>query len=196
MANYNTRYTLIEKIKNRHDDKSWEEFNYFYKAFIHSLLIRFGVSHTDRDDLVQKVLLKIWRKIPEFECRPGKSKFRNWISCIARTESYMLFRTHKRYEKKLMKAAENEASLEDEDPLVYQLAEEEWKVHISTLAWERIKGDLSETYRECFELLGQGLSVDEIAVRLELKKNTVYVYHQRVLQRLRRAIRVLDDELN
>ena len=44
-------------------------------------------------------------------------------------------------------------------------------------------------------LFSEGKNVEEISGELELQKNSVHVYRQRVLKRLNREIRFLDDEL-
>ena len=68
-------------------------------------------------------------------------------------------------------------------------------IHLFHLAWDRIKSELSDTYIQCFELLGSGNTIDDICQKLDIKKNTVHVYRQRILKRLGREIRFLDDEL-
>ena len=62
MESFNTRQTLIAKIRNQHDDRSWEEFVYFYERYIFVVVNKMGVSYQECEDLVQKVLLVLWGK--------------------------------------------------------------------------------------------------------------------------------------
>ena len=195
MDQYNTRQTLIAKIREKHNDQAWEEFSCFYKAYIYSIIIRMGVMDSDRDDLVQKILFEIWKSMTSFKYEAGTGRFRNWVFGVARLQALMHFRTNKRYQKKLTKIQEMADTGETYESEMDAAAEDEWQTHIFHIAWDRIKDDLPESYRECFMLFGQGLDVHEVCARLDIKKNSAHVYRQRVLKRLNREIRFLDDEL-
>ncbi|MDD7985549.1 sigma-70 family RNA polymerase sigma factor [Lentisphaera marina] len=195
MDKYNTRQTLIAKIREQHNDQSWEEFTDLYKAYIYSVLIRMGVQESDRDDLVQKSLIEIWKSLPRFEYVPGQGKFRNWIYTVTKNQCLGHFRTHKRYQNKIQKASEQGALETDSNQGSEDIEDVEWKKHIFTLAWERIEPELSDSYKQVFMLFSQGKNVTEISSELDLQKNSVHVYRQRVLKRLNREIRFLDDEL-
>jgi len=77
---WNTRETLLLKIKNQHDDNSWEDFLFFYKSYIHTMIYKMGVSPNEVDDLAQKTLLALWQKLPTFEYHPEHCKFRTWMT--------------------------------------------------------------------------------------------------------------------
>ncbi|EDM27931.1 probable extracytoplasmic function alternative sigma factor [Lentisphaera araneosa HTCC2155] len=195
MDKYNTRQTLIAKIREQHNEQSWEEFTDLYKAYLYSIMIRMGVQESDRDDLVQKSLIEIWKSLPRFEYVPGQGKFRNWIYTVTKHQCLGHFRTNKRYQNKIQKASEQGALEGESESKSEDIEEAEWKKHIFTLAWERIEPDLSDSYRQVFMLFSEGKNVEEISGELELQKNSVHVYRQRVLKRLNREIRFLDDEL-
>lgn len=195
MDKYNTRQTLIAKIMDRHNDQSWDEFTHFYKNYIFSIVIRMGVPSSDREDVTQKALLEIWKALPKFEYRPVQSKFRNWVYTLTKHQALAYFKSVKRHQNKLDKIADEQLSHSNSDTENEHVEEQEWKKHIFQVAWERIQHELSESYRQCFLLWGQGISIDEICAQLDLKKNSVHVYRQRVLKRLTREIRFLDDEL-
>ena len=79
---FHTRMTLIAKLRNQHDEKSWEEFIHFYQKYIQVLIVKDGVPSKDVDDLTQKVLLKLWKNLPEFNYQPHKCKFRSWMRVV------------------------------------------------------------------------------------------------------------------
>ena len=192
---FNTRQTLIAKIKNQHDDKSWEDFVFFYERYIYLVIKNLGVQESDIQDLVQKVLLNLWEKLPTFQYQPGKCKFRTWMTTVIRNIVYNYFRTSNRYSKRLNNAA-NQVDDEPEMPDIYKVAEENWKDHISNLAWENIKDSLSDINRQCFLLYAEGRQAEEVAELTEQKLNTVYVIRKRVIEKLSREIRRLEDELS
>ena len=82
-----TRQTLLAKIKNEHDDQSWEDFIFYYQQFIYNIVRRMNMGHHDAEDLVQTIMLKLWNKMPEFEYKPGKGAFRGWLCRITQNET-------------------------------------------------------------------------------------------------------------
>ena len=76
MNNWNTRVTLLEKIRDRHDETSWEDFVYYYKQYIYVVVRGMNLNHHDAEEIVQMVLLKVWDKLPEFNYDSEKGRFR------------------------------------------------------------------------------------------------------------------------
>lgn len=182
-----TRETLLIKLRNQHDDASWEEFVSYYSNYVFAVLKEMGVEFDDLDDIKQSILLKIWKKIPDFDYNPEKGSFRAWLCTVIRNTVYNYFRDRvSTYE------------LKDEDSInaeVDKIAQREWMTHIASLAWENIKGDFSDSVRETYIQISQGRKSDEIAAALGISPGSVYVYKERVQKALRKEVRRLDKEL-
>ena len=69
---YSTRQTLLQRLKNQQDDRSWEEFVFYYQRYIYAIISNMNLPHHDCEDLVQAVLLKAWKILPGFQYDPGK----------------------------------------------------------------------------------------------------------------------------
>ncbi|MDD7987505.1 sigma-70 family RNA polymerase sigma factor [Lentisphaera marina] len=198
-SDYNTRHTLIAKIRDQHDDRSWEDFVYFYQRYIYVVIAKMGVNNQDVEDLVQRVLLALWEKLPTFEYEPNKCKFRTWMNQITRNTVIAYFRKQKRYKNDLDRAASirlNEEDPEQSEPEIYNMAEKEWKLHVSNLAWENIKDDFKGKAAQVFLAFSEGKEIEQICVDMDIKKNTAYVLKNRVQDKLYKEIRRLDDELS
>ena len=197
-SDYNTRHTLIAKIRNQHDDHSWEDFVYFYKRYIYVVIVKMGVSHQDAEDLVQRVLLALWEKLPSFEYEPNKCKFRTWMNQITRNTVIAYFRKQKRHKNDLERAASIRLNESDEhnEPEIYNMAENEWKLHVSNLAWENIKDEFKGKAAQVFMMFSEGKDIEVICAEMDIKKNTAYVLKNRVQDKLYKEIRRLDDELS
>jgi RNA polymerase sigma factor (sigma-70 family) len=199
MDHFNTRQTLIAKIRNQHDDHSWEDFVSFYERYIFVVISKMGVSHSDCEDLVQKVLLALWEKLPEFDYSPDKCKFRTWMNSIIRNVVVGFFRKSKRQRNDIARASLqqiNDNPDEFDIPEIYDVAEVEWKVHISNLAWENVKDEFTGKAGDCFMLFTEGKLIEAICEELDIKKNTAYVFRSRVQEKLHKEIRRLDAELS
>lgn len=194
---FHTRMTLIVRLRNKHDAKAWEDFVYYYQRYIDAVVYRLGVNKDDVQDLSQKVLLALWEKLPSFDYQPGKCKFRSWMSAIIRNHVSHYFGKQQRYVRDRNRAEQmqlNESS--HEEPEIYAIAEHEWKMHITKLAWENVKMGFSAKTLRCFELFSRGEDAAVIAEKLDLKMNSVFVYRQRVREKFHQEIRRLDGELS
>ena len=196
---YVTRQTLIAKIRNQHDDQSWEDFVYFYERYIFVVVHKMGIPYNECDDLVQKVLLELWKKLPAFEYMPDKCKFRTWMNTIIRNVVVDAIRKNQRHQNDIQRASLKQINDNTDDcylPDIYNIAQEEWETHIANLAWENVKEDFTGKTAECFLLLCEGKSLDMITAQLGIKKNTIHVYRNRVKEKLHKEIRRLDNELS
>ena len=183
----NTRVTLLIRLRNKHDDDSWEEFTNYYSSYVYAVLKGMGVDFSELDDMKQSILLKLWKNLPEFEYKPEKGSFRSWLCTVIRRTVYNYFRDKK-----------NTAELKPEDTVnseVEKIAEKEWMIHIASLAWDNIANDFSETVKETYVRLSKGENTDDIAEALKISRGSVYVYKDRIQKALRKEVRRLNTEL-
>jgi RNA polymerase sigma factor (sigma-70 family) len=196
---YNTRQTLIAKIRDQHDDKSWAEFVSLYERYIFVVINKSGIGFDECEDLLQKVLIALWQKLPSFEYVPNKCKFRSWMNTIIHNVVVSYFRKSKRHQNdkqrdSLRRITENPK--EHEIPEIYVTAEKEWKNHVANLAWENIQGEIKGKAIDVFISFSKGKDIDEICQELDIKKNSAYVFKNRVQELLYKEIRHLHRELS
>ena len=186
-----TRLTLIQRIKNKSDEQSWQEFVDIYRPYIAAVVRNMNINEAEIDDHVQTVLVICWNKLPEFDYNPGKGKFRFWLSRIV---NYTVV-NHIRKTGRRMELQENIEIPLSVSPDVEQMAEHEWKIFISKLAWENIKQNLSENVIYSFEQLMKGRKPAEIAAEIGVEENTVHVQKNRIEKKLFLEIQHLKEEL-
>ena len=75
------------------------------------------------------------------------------------------------------------------------IADREWMLHISQLAWDSIEPQFSDQVKDVYIRLSHGECPEVIAGELELSRGSIYVYKERVQKALRREVRRLDSEL-
>ena len=75
-----------------------------------------------------------------------------------------------------------------------QIAEREWKAHITDVAWQNIKAEFNESTLECFQLMQEGGNAKDVAEKLSLSESSVYVFSKRVKDRFIKEVRRLDVE--
>lgn len=138
---YLTRPTLLYRITRERDEKTWDDFVSYYRDFIYLICCKMNLSHHDANDIVQQVLVKLWKKFPDFEYDESK-RFRSWLCRIIQNTSVDFFRKVASMNKKNegYKSESWSAAL----PEIEALAEREWNDYLTTRALENIKPHFSE----------------------------------------------------
>ena len=171
-----TRQTLLQKIKDVHDEDSWNEFVTIYRPFIYVIIKNLGVKTDEIEDHVQSTLVICWQKLPDFSYDPGKGKFRYWLSRIAKF-------TVNNHIRKFSRRSELDEKLEIPESLpseIEEISDREWKIFITKMAWDNIKDSIKEKARLSFEGLMKGESLDSLSERhlSDLRKSLVDVVHE------------------
>ncbi|WDE97479.1 sigma-70 family RNA polymerase sigma factor [Lentisphaera profundi] len=187
--NENTRLTLLEKVRNQHDEKSWGDFVDTYRPFIYSVCRKMNVAHYEAEELTQDILLKLWGKLPEFQYEKN-GRFRAWLCTVTGNQVKNFFRSHQRRNERDKKYFDESIT----DPEIESITEESWKKYAVLRALENIRPLFSEKVFDIFNLLQQGKTRPQVAELMDVSPNQVSVYKERVLRRLTSEIRRLDQE--
>lgn len=191
---WQTRQTLIQRAKDQNDEAAWNEFISFYKMFIYYLLNRMNVSLNDMDDLVQEILLTLWKKLDSY--KPEKAKFRTWLSTVIRNTTLNYLKHHNSYKNRTEELKSSlEAMNSFSEPEMDKIVEREWKAYLTNMAMERIKKVFSGHALTAFQTGIDGISAEEAAANLGITVDSVYTLRGRVKKRFVREIRFLMDEL-
>lgn len=198
MADWNTRQTLLEKIRDKHDENSWEDFVFYYKQYIYVVVRSMNLTHHDAEEIVQMVLLKVWEKLPDFQYDREKGRFRGWLCRVTGNIVKNFLRSRKSQINRVEKLKQqeeinylNSVSL----PEIENIASREWETYIANIAWKNIENSFNDHVKECFLLMSDEVPVPEIAVKLSISESSVYVYKKRVLDRLFAEINRLERDL-
>ncbi|MCF7847594.1 MAG: sigma-70 family RNA polymerase sigma factor [Kiritimatiellales bacterium] len=194
---YSTRATLIQRVQNRHDDKSWEEFVRVYRRYIYAIIRSMNISEHDTEDILQQVLLNLWNSLPKMDYA-RINRFRSWLSTVTKNCVTDFIRKRARDAQRLEKAARDETLIYLRTirlPEIGKIAEHEWEIHLTNLALANIAPFFSGKAVEVFRMSLKGRSVEEISQELGLKENSVYRLKNRVKDRLIQEIMHLREDL-
>ena len=81
---YNTRHTLLERIRDPENSEAWTEFIDFYKRYIYVIIRSMKIAPHDADDILQQVTVKLWKNLPNHRHDPKRGSFRSWVSTITK----------------------------------------------------------------------------------------------------------------
>ena len=188
-----TRYTLLERVKNRSDEDSWSDFVDIYRPYIYSIIRRMNLNHQDSEDLSQSILLVLWEKIPQFEANFRTGAFRLWLSKLVKNRVINYLVKHKSRSEKMAENAEDIAMRINSmpDDKLHKMFEDEWENYIGVKAWEALENDLDDNLKKVFQMSMENMSTEEISEKLGIAVPTVYVYRKRVTDRIRKKIKEL-----
>ncbi|NQZ56496.1 MAG: sigma-70 family RNA polymerase sigma factor [Lentisphaeraceae bacterium] len=187
-----TRQTLLQKIKDVHDENSWREFIDIYRPYIYVIIKNLGVKSADIEDHVQSILVICWQKLPDFQYDPKKGGFRHWLSRVA---NYYV----NNHNRKFSRRSELDEQLEiptSIPPEIEEMSDKEWKIFICQMAWNKVKEGMATKAQLSFEALMAGEKPAAIAQRLDMPENTVYVNKKRIEKKMFTEIQQLQRELD
>jgi RNA polymerase sigma-70 factor (ECF subfamily) len=190
-----TRITLLRRVRNLGDGRSWNEFHAIYRPLILGYVRSWGIKEHDADELTQDVFMVLMSRLPTFELDRSKGRFRSYLWSMARNALLADTRGQK----------------------VRDGAEEEWKRRFCQAQSRRLAGivdpeprreilevvlpiaraNASETAWKCFEgRVVHRRSVAEIAAELEITANTVSARSSEVMKDVRRLSAEVEGELD
>jgi RNA polymerase sigma-70 factor (ECF subfamily) len=175
-----TPVSLLKRLQEDPGDKeTWTELVELYHPFIRSWFARQGVQPPDADDLVQEVLLTLVKELPSFE-RQRTGSFRAWLRVIAGNRL-------KDWRSKRRKRGESlPDDVEDADSSFERVWDAEHDRHVVGRLLEMIEPEVGAATLLAFrQYVVERQPAEEVARRLGLSVNALYIIKSRVLSRLR-----------
>jgi RNA polymerase sigma-70 factor (ECF subfamily) len=179
-----TSLTLLDRLRESNQPEAWERFVRLYTPLLLVWARRQGFQETDAEDVVQEVLVKLVRVLPEYQRGEGQS-FRSWLFRLTVNQC----RDFRR--RKATRALPGAGGLSDvrDDSPVAELDEAEYRRLLVRRGMELIRADFGEaTWTAFTRVMVEGRGVAEVAAELHITENAVFLARHRVLSRLRQEL--------
>jgi len=175
-----TSLTWLGRLIESPMGPDWQRLVEVYTPLLTSWMHRAGVAESDRNDIVQEVLLVVVRRVSEFEHEhPGA--FRGWLRAILANH----LRTYYRRTFPHQCEFPLESLTDPQDPLA-QLLDREHEEHIARQLMKVVKADFSLiTWTAFCKQVLEGKSPATVAAELNVSINIAIQSKFRVLKRLR-----------
>jgi len=190
-----TSVSLLERLASRPTDDDWRRLLDLYQPLLRAWMGRAGVPPSDADDLIQEVLLVVFREVGRFE-RRGQGAFRAWLRTILvhRTGDYFRARRHwptATGDRDFLRQLDE---LESPESALSRLWDREHDEHVAASLLRRVQGDFAPTTWQAFRRhVLEGEPAARVAEDLGLSLNSVLLAKSRVLKRLRQELAGLVD---
>lgn len=185
--NLDTRWTLLERLRDPADQEAWREFNLKYRELILRYCRRRGLQEPDADDICQWVMLGLARAASGFRYDPRRGRFRSYLG---RAVGHAIARHVLPRESRGQ--ALDPSFLEDLSTAGTEGTdatwEQEWMMHHYRLAMRTVRANFDAKSVGVFESLRDGESVASVALTCGLSMQAVHKIKQRVRNRLMELI--------
>lgn len=195
-TNYLTRYTLLQRIQLPHDETAWNDFMNQYRRYIYSIIHRMKIKPSDADDVYQKVVVKLWKKLPEMDLQK-MDYFRGYLAAVVRNTVNDYYRKIQREARRDDDFLEVEGFLNRNVslPEIEKVIEMEWQHYLAVESLENVSAFFSDRAMELFKraLLED---IKTVACDMGIPLSTAYRLKSRVKEALRKEINALSKFLD
>jgi len=205
-----TRMSLIERLADWEDQRSWDDFYRTYWRLIYGVSVKSGLSPDEGFDVVQETVLTVakqWKKGQRFD--PAKGSFKSWLMNITRWRIADQMRKKQRNPAAMNQSGgfgdpEEEARRtatidrlagEDGAETLERLWENEWRYNLSEVAIERVKKQVSPKQFQIFHAyVIKEWDTARVKSELGVSQSQVYLAKHRVGALLKKELAALKKE--
>ncbi len=181
---FTTHFSVVGRLREE-EGTSWERFFGIYGPLIRMHGRDCGVPEGALDDLVQDVMLSVFKQSKTFVYDPSRGRFRDYLRIIIRARAGDYFRGVYRTER----AAR---SVESESLHLDNLYEAEWEAHIRKESLKRLRETSSPRHYQIFHMaVIQNRDPKELAEFFRMPRATLYSIRLRMEAKLRTIARSL-----
>jgi RNA polymerase sigma factor (sigma-70 family) len=192
-----TRRSLLLRLKNWHDEQSWQEFYHIYERLIRDAALKAGLSPEEAQEVMQETLLTVAKKIAGFNYDPQIGSFKNWLLQITKRRVVDQFRKRRpdRAEGRNELAAGALAQLPDPaSSRLEALWDAEWHQALLGMAQVLVRRRVGAKQFRMFELyVLQQRPLPEVRRALGVSAAQVYMAKYRITRWLKKEVRQLEE---
>jgi RNA polymerase sigma-70 factor (ECF subfamily) len=203
---YPTRPSLLNRLKDLQDDRSWQEFNRIYAKLIYGFAIKAGCSEDEAAEVVQETLISAAKHLPEFRYDPKVCSFKTWLLNLSnwRVQDQMRKRQAPSAPKPGLHPARDSADTDTRTATIERvpdaagdqleaLWEQEWKTTLFEAALARVKPQVDLKQWQIFDLYAlKEWSVKDVAHALGVSVGRVYLVKHRTSALLKKELKRLE----
>lgn len=197
-----TRKSLIARLDNWEDQRTWDEFYQTYWRLIYAVAIKAGLRSEEAFDCVQETILSIAKQSKKQLYDPEQGSFKTWLMNMTRWRINDQFRKRKKDTAMLEGewADDRKTAVIDrvEDPngdVLERLWDVEWKQGIADAALSRVKAQVSPKQYQIFDYyVIRQWDADKVQKKLNVSMAQVYLAKHRVGAVLKKELAKLEEE--
>lgn len=195
-----TRKSLIARLENWDDQRTWDEFYQTYWRLIYSVGLKAGLRSEEAFDVVQETILSIAKQSKKRLYDPERGSFKTWLMNMTRWRINDQFRRRKKDTAMAGGEWDNDRKTavidRFEDPkgdLLERMWDVEWKKNLADAALARVKAQVSPKQYQIFDYyVVKQWEAKKVQAHLGVSMAQVYLAKHRVGAVLKRELAKLE----
>ena len=180
-----TQATLLERLRDGDAVMAWEEFFQRYWRLIFLAARERGCREHTAEEIVQEVMLSVFRQRDVFRYDPQRGRFRDWLRTVVRNT----VAEHRRGPSQRVRAHGGDSQDQLPEPAGETPPDAAWEAAFEeamlAALLDCVRREVTPETYQAFELLAlDELSGRQVARITGLTRNAVYLARKRVLKRL------------
>jgi RNA polymerase sigma-70 factor (ECF subfamily) len=201
---YQTRATLIVRLKNWQDQASWQEFFDTYWRLIYGVARKSGMTDAEAQDVVQETMVAVAKHMPTFTYDPKLGSFKAWLLNMTRWRILDEFRKRRTVDMRPPETGDSTTRTSFinrvADPAGQQFDEVwelEWQQNLLAAALDHVKHHMDPQKYQIFDLyVNQGWAPEKVAQSFGIPVDQVYLAKHRVTQAIKSEVERLEKEMS
>jgi RNA polymerase sigma-70 factor (ECF subfamily) len=179
---YTTKKSLLKRMR-KCDDISWDEFYKIYWPLVNSFGRKLGMQPEDCKDLMQEIMLDLFKDGALLRYDASKGKFRTFLGRLVRCKVADMLHCSARFPSVFREAAA--ACPQDENDPFQEMFDEEYRSFLLTVAMKELRNSVEPKTYAIFEMVAlQERSPREVALHLGISRAIIDVYCSRCRKKL------------
>jgi RNA polymerase sigma factor (sigma-70 family) len=200
-----TRRSLIERLGNWEDQKTWDEFYQTYWRLIYAFASKAGLRDDECWEVVQETIVGIAKQSQRKLYDPNKGSFKSWLLTMARWRIGDQFKHRNKLPQDRRRRTSDEGDSPQTDTMeripdpdgvpLEAVWDAEWNEHILSIALKNVREQISPKQYQIFDgYVIKGWDTSRVAEELGVSTANIYVTKHRVGRLVRKEITRLEEE--
>ncbi|HEY8901456.1 MAG TPA: sigma-70 family RNA polymerase sigma factor [Chthoniobacterales bacterium] len=192
-----TRRSLVERLANRSDQRTWQEFFDTYWKLIYSVARKSGLSDAEAQDVVQETIITVSKKIDTLRYDPSIGSFKGWLLHMTRWRIADQFR-HREPAPAVPLARDDTRRTAPIDRVpdgfdIDATWDAEWRSHLLEAAMDRVRRRVDPKQFQIFDCyVVREWPAQKVASQLRVSIAQVYLARHRISTLVRREVEALE----
>jgi len=190
-----TRESLLSRLSDWNDQKSWKTFFDTYWRLIYTTAIKAGLTDAEAQDVVQETIICVCKNMKDFRY-DKRGSFKGWLLRLTSWRVADQFRqrqqciSHKRNDPRDSTETDVLDRIEDPFPSSVESAwNQEWEENLVEVALERVKRKVDGKAYQVFDLyVVKKWPVSRISTSLKINPAKIYLAKHRVGKLIKKEI--------
>jgi RNA polymerase sigma factor (sigma-70 family) len=200
---FQTRATLLLRLKNWQDQVSWDEFFRIYWKLIYGVARKAGLSDAEAQDVVQETLIAVAKQMPTFQYDPAIGSFKGWLLNTTRWKIVAQFRKrgpvaahHDPSQNGTTRTGTTDQIPDPQSQELDAVWEAEWETNLLNAAIENVKRRLDPQRYQIFDFyVNKDWPPEKVAKTFGVSVDQVYQVKHRVTDLIRAEVHRLEKEM-